>query len=139
MQTTLVCAPSRFSSVWSSSTLPLARRVESGAGHVGPFAFTADGPAFGNAALTSPAARTAALVIVDEFGPLELRGDGWRTAADQLISSFRGVLLLVVREALADDVLQLYARCRPDPIRATELGAIARTLRLVLTQVRKGR
>jgi nucleoside-triphosphatase THEP1 len=113
---------------------PLTRRVERGRGHVGPFAFTADGLGFGNAALTSPAARAAALVIVDEFGPLELRGDGWRTAADQLISSFRGVLLLVVREALVDDVLRLYARCRPEPIRATEPAAATRMLRLLRRQ-----
>lgn len=115
--------------------LPLVRRLESSAGHVSPFAFTADGLSFGNAALACSAARAAALVIVDEFGPLEFRGDGWRTAVDQLVLSCRGVLLLVVREALASDVLQLYGRCRPEPIWATEWDAITRMLEILRQQV----
>ena len=72
------------------------------------FRFSAEGLALGNAAL-GPAATTGAdLIIVDEYGPLELAFQGWRAATDRLMTSTDAVLLLVVREEWADEVQQLY-------------------------------
>ena len=101
---------------------PLARRAEQTQCDVGPFAFETEGLRLGSAALAPVAARSAALVIVDEFGPLELRGRGWRSAVDRLTSEFQGVLLLVVRDELARDVVRLYARWRPERIPAVGPG-----------------
>jgi nucleoside-triphosphatase THEP1 len=55
----------------------LARR-QTNPDKTGPFALATDGLKFGNAALSAEATTSADLIIVDEFGPLELNGQGWR-------------------------------------------------------------
>ncbi len=85
----------------------LARR-ETGPGAKRGFRFTAEGLALGNEALGQVATRDADLIVVDEYGPLELAFQGWRAATDRLMTSTGAVLLLVVREELADEVQQLY-------------------------------
>jgi nucleoside-triphosphatase THEP1 len=110
--------------------LPLARRTRNQQQDLGGFAFRPRGMRLGNAALRSAQARSAALVVVDEFGPLELRHEGWRHAVDRLIAHLRGTLLLVVRQELADDVAQLYCRWNPQRIWATDPDAIDAVLRM---------
>jgi len=83
--------------------VPLARRKS------GQFTFLTDGLRLGNAALSKAATKSADLVIVDEFGPLELNGQGWRKNVDTLIASNNALILLVVRQELADGVKQIYA------------------------------
>ena len=92
---------------------PLARRKISQS-KAGPFTFIADGLKFGNAVLSAEATKSADLIIVDEFGPLELKGQGWRRNVDSLFISSNAVVLLVVRQELADPVRQVYetAPCR---------------------------
>ncbi len=87
---------------------PLAVRRADG-GEIGPFHFIEEGVALGGAALGRPATDGADLVIVDEFGPLELASQGWRAAVDSLVDAGRMPLLLVVREELAGTVRRLYA------------------------------
>lgn len=113
--------------------LPLARHTEKRIpnGDAGGFAFFPSGLRFGNAALQSSQSRSAALVIVDEFGPMELRGNGWRHAVDQLVSESPGTLLLVVRKELADDVCQVYAQWDPECILAAERRAVCRLLHIL--------
>ena len=113
---------------------PLARRTGERDKDVGPFAFRPEGLHFGNAALGSTRRCLAALVVVDEFGPLELRGKGWRRSVDQLISDFRGTLLLVVRKELTSDVTQLYSRWNPQCVSAADPDAIDRVLRTLRRQ-----
>jgi nucleoside-triphosphatase THEP1 len=49
------------------------------------------------------------LVVVDEFGPLELGGRGLRAVVDHAVES--GVpILLIVRETLVESVQKLYGR-----------------------------
>jgi len=92
---------------------PLARR-QTNPGESGRFALATDGLKFGNAALSAEATKSADLIIVDEFGPLELNGHGWRKNVDSLLASSDAVILLVVRRELADEVRRLYAHtpCR---------------------------
>ena len=73
------------------------------------FTFIADGLKLGRTALSPAATESADLIIVDEFGPLELRGDGWRRDVDSLLASCDALILLVVRQELADRVQELYA------------------------------
>jgi nucleoside-triphosphatase THEP1 len=73
------------------------------------FHFLADGLSLGEEALDLTATRDADLIVVDEYGLWELRSQLWRRATDRLMVSTDAVLLLVVREELADQVLQLYA------------------------------
>jgi len=77
-------------------------------GTAGRFEFLAEGLRLGNTSLSPAATASADLVVVDEFGPLELNGQGWRRSVDQLLQSCKATMLLVVREELADEVERLY-------------------------------
>jgi len=65
----------------------------------------------------------ADLICIDEFGPLELRGGGFRPAFHFLLQHYRGILLITVRPALQAAVLGLLRSalaappggCRPWP------------------------
>jgi nucleoside-triphosphatase THEP1 len=86
----------------------LARRKPE-AGKAGRFKFLQDGLKLGNAALSAEATKSADLIVIDEFGPLELNGVGWRESVDSLIDSSNALILLIVRQELAESVLRLYA------------------------------
>ncbi len=98
---------------------PLARRTISDS-KAGPFNFITDGLKLGNDVLSAEATKSADLVIVDEFGPLELNNEGWRGNVDSLLISSNAVVLLVVRRELADTVRQLYANVPCQELAATE-------------------
>ena len=110
--------------------VPLARRGERSRLQAGLFGFRPGGLELGRAALTSGAARSADLVLVDEFGPLELRGAGWRPAVDTLLPTAVGAVLLVVRERLADGVARLYGCHRPRALPARP-GSVGRLLAML--------
>jgi len=76
---------------------------------VGRFVFRQQGLDLGKSALDSLHGNRADLAIVDEFGPLELSGQGWRKAVDRLVDAGLAMLLLVVRQELCDEVSELYA------------------------------
>ena len=82
--------------------VPLARRKTV------QFTFLADGIKLGKAALSKGATKSADLVIVDEFGPLELHGRGWRENVDSLLASSSALIVLVVRRELAKAVRRTY-------------------------------
>ncbi|HUU19702.1 MAG TPA: NTP transferase domain-containing protein [Sedimentisphaerales bacterium] len=107
----------------SQTRAPLARRKTSQS-KAGPFTFIADGLKLGNAALSAEATKSADLVIVDEFGPLELNNEGWRKNVDSLLISSNAVVLLVVRRELADTVRQVYANVLCQELAATEGNSI---------------
>jgi nucleoside-triphosphatase THEP1 len=91
----------------SGRRAPLARR-NTGPRQDRSFHFLADGLRLGDEALGPPATRDADLIVVDEYGPWELKSRLWRRATDRLMTSVDAVLLLVVREELVDEVLRLY-------------------------------
>ena len=90
--------------------------------------FTTGGLVLGNDALGSAATKDADLIIVDEFGPLELMQAGWRSATDRLMTATNAVLLLVVREELAAEVQELYRAVPSRRLRATQPESIAEVL-----------
>jgi nucleoside-triphosphatase THEP1 len=92
----------------SEARAPLAMR-RGGPGDVGRFHFVGEGLALGSRALDPAATEGADLVIVDEFGPLELASRGWRSAVDSLIHAGRTPLVLVVRQELVETVRGVYA------------------------------
>ena len=94
---------------------PLLRR-DLGHPHDRSFYLLADGVSLGAEALGPAATREADLIIVDEYGPWELKSQLWRRATDRLVGATHAsplrthaVLLLVVREELVDEILRLYA------------------------------
>lgn len=94
--------------VQTQKQIPLARRSKDKS-TTGSFNFIADGLKFGNAVLNSEAIKTADLVIIDEFGPLELKDNGWRKNIDSLLISSNVVILIIIRQELKDTFRQLYA------------------------------
>lgn len=85
---------------------PLAVRDEQA--EAGRFRFIPEGLRLGHAALSPAANESAHLVIVDEYGPWELDGNGWRNDVDNLLKNGGPPLLLVVRTELIEPVRSLY-------------------------------
>ena len=107
----------------SQARAPLARR-KIDKSEVKSFSFVDTGLKLGNNALSLSATKSAELIIVDEFGPLELDGRGWRKNVDLLLTSTNSLMLLVVRQELADQVQQLYTNVPSRQLPATELQSV---------------
>ncbi len=87
----------------TGATAPLCR-TEGGAGDpaVGPFRFRAEGLALGRAALA--ASDRCDVVMVDEIGPLELRGEGWAPVLPPVWTRAGALVVLAVRPGLVEAV-----------------------------------
>ena len=92
-------------------------------GAVVPFSFDPEGLKLGRAALRPEAWPAGGVMFVDEVGPLELRGGGWADALDELTANRRGPLVLVVREALVDQVSARWLKRAPSVLRPDEASA----------------
>jgi len=86
----------------------LARIGQTGLVKFGKFGFSKKGLMFGNKVLMLERTLKADLVVVDEFGPMELHGSGWRESVDFLIEKAKGMVMLVSREEIVTDVVKLY-------------------------------
>lgn len=106
---------------------PLARR-ETKAGAKAPFTFVDEGLRLGTAALSEEATESADLIVVDEFGPLELSGRGWRSGVESLLAGGNPAVLLVVRRELVDAVRRMYEDFRCRSINAGEPGAFEKVI-----------
>ena len=92
------------------------------------FSFVEAGLKLGADALNGEATRDADLIIVDEFGPFELAGDGWRKQVDSLLVDTSAVILLVVREELAGQVRRLYADVAGEELEANQPESVAKVI-----------
>lgn len=92
------------------------------------FEFLQNGLKLGNTALSTEAAKSADLIVIDEFGPLELNGQGWRDSVDSLIASSNALILLVVRQGLAEIVRRLYADVPVCKLNAAEPKSIDKVI-----------
>lgn len=101
------------------------------AGKMSPFVFIDDGMRLGNAALRQELEESADLVIIDEFGPLEFAGQGWRSSVDSLLASMNTILLLVVRRELINPVQHIYADFHCRNINATEPNSFNRIIHVL--------
>jgi nucleoside-triphosphatase len=114
----------------------LADRKPKGSDVVG-FTFCDRGIQLGRQALQSAIRSSVDLVVVDEFGPLELDGRGWRSDVDLLLGSNSPVLLLVVRDDIVQGVQRLYHAFRPHIVKAADPRAVPE-VKAVLQAVRDG-
>jgi nucleoside-triphosphatase THEP1 len=98
---------------------------------IGRFSFRSRGLAHGRRALRRAIRRLPDVVVIDEIGPLELAGRGWRAPVDQLVSAYRDrrsrLLVLVVREGLLERVRREW-RLNPIVVRADDPRAVDRIL-----------
>jgi nucleoside-triphosphatase THEP1 len=107
----------------NETRVPLAR-LNTKAGKTERFEFLQEGLKLGNAALNAKATKSTDLIVIDEFGPLELNGQVWRKNIDSLIVSSNALILLVVRQELAESVRRLYADLSSRKLNAAEPKSI---------------
>ena len=117
-----------------SNRAPLARR-ETVANVIGHFTFLEDGLKLGNAALSKEATESADLIVVDEFGPLELSGRGWRSSVDSLLTSGNNVIMLVVRRKLVKLVGRTYSDFTCRDVNAGEPGAPYKIIKMLTRSI----
>ena len=110
--------------------LPLATRKINQT-QQGGFAFTQTGLEFGSNALSTEAVKSAELIIVDEFGPLELEGKGWRENVDLLFSAVDALMLLVVRNQIAGRIQDLYKDIPCLQLDAAEPRSVTKVIELL--------
>lgn len=101
------------------------------AGKRGRWAFTKAGLKLGKAALNPSSASSADLIIVDEFGPLELDGRCWRKEVDLLLASTNVPVVLVVREELEERVQKLYENYPSTKLAATIEDSINKVIKIL--------
>lgn len=70
----------------------------------GPFRFHPAGQQFGRYLLQPSRIKGMEFVVVDEIGPLELKGQGWAEAVDQLMAMQNITIVLIVRKSLVEAV-----------------------------------
>ena len=112
--------------------VPLAERqpVEQKT-EVGEFIFSEAGLQFGYNALDITSIKFADLVIIDEFGPLELAGSGWRKNVDSILSGTDALLVLVVRDEIIDKVKKLYESFNPVQLDAAKEDSAATIIEIL--------
>jgi nucleoside-triphosphatase THEP1 len=84
----------------------LSRRIDGM--HSIPYMFDAESLGRGKAALAVSRCKDADLTIVDEVGPLELKGGGWNDCLPGLLSVSNSVQIWVVRQDLTHAVQDHY-------------------------------
>ncbi len=114
-----------------SETRALLAVRRSNPGDVGRFHFVEEGLRLGRHALDAATTEGADLVVVDEFGPLELASGGWRSGVDALVHAGKMPLVIVVRQELADAVRDVYADAPSRVLSATGPTAIPEVIRLL--------
>jgi len=74
---------------------------------IGRFYFSKKGFSFGNKALSSNLDKTD-LLVIDEIGYLELKGEGWFSAIEEALAYENLNMIWVVRKRILEEVLQLW-------------------------------
>ncbi|WP_078683617.1 nucleoside-triphosphatase [Desulfobaculum bizertense] len=113
----------------SRTTTPLSRRIPDAAPGEIPFEFLADGWTAARRALQPERCQSAALVAVDEIGPLEMQGKGFAPLLPPVLE-LPVLHVWVVRSALVDAVAAHWD-LSPHVIETQEHGALTRLLAAV--------
>jgi len=78
-----------------------------------PYEIQAAGLEAGSQWLSTAEAQHADLAVMDEIGPLELKGGGWAEALNKLLTSRHQSILLVIRPALVDSCVNKWNLSQP--------------------------
>lgn len=95
------------------------------------FQFSEAGLRFGRSILNSEETKIADLIIIDEFGLLELNGGGWRKDVDSLVNSTNAIILLVVRKELIEEAKQLYKDIPCEQLSAADAQSIDKIIAML--------
>lgn len=74
----------------------------------GRFNFPLSGFTFAEEVISEAVKTPADCIIIDEVGPLELKGAGFAKVLSEVLQSYDGTLLLVTREKLREDICGAY-------------------------------
>lgn len=89
----------------TQESTPLCRTEAPDEGIVaGPFKFYPGGIRFGIESLSPAAIKDCDVVIVDEVGPLEIKGEGWYEPVTGMLKNYSGNLLIVIRKHLVEEI-----------------------------------
>jgi len=97
----------RVKNLLTGEERPLARRTDIQEGiRCGSYVFDPEGIRFGQQAIEQAVQAGVHLLVVDEVGLLELNGEGWAPALQQLPTT--GVMLWVVRASVVEEIRRRY-------------------------------
>ena len=96
-----------------------------------PFTWVSAGLELAGNALSQALTKPTDLVVVDEFGPLEMAGKGWRKNVDSLVTATNALILLIVREELTNQVQELYACVPSVKLPATDPKSIDKVIAII--------
>lgn len=71
---------------------------------IGPYHFRTAAFDWANGRLAAAVRSSAKVIVIDEIGPLEMRGEGLRKGLDAVLKRDQGTAILVVRERLVGQV-----------------------------------
>ena len=112
--------------------VPLAERKQTKqTAEVGEFTFSEVGLKFGSNVLDPISVKSADLIIIDEFGPWELAGNGWRKNVDSILSGTNALLVLVIRDQIIDKVKKLYESFNFIQLNAANEDAAAKVIEIL--------
>ncbi len=97
-------------------------KVENGIDEIGRFKFTKEGLALGREALSYENIFDKDLVVIDEVGPLELKGKGWAESINELLSKCNKIIILVVRNDSVNEVKDYFKLEQPKKIDIEEVS-----------------
>ncbi len=73
---------------------------------IGPFRFDTVGQAFGKQLISPEKLKNLTIVVIDEIGPLEIKGLGWAESIEKLLEDPTKLHLWVVRKSLVNQVIR---------------------------------
>ncbi len=97
-----------ISDISSGVRKPFLRLTGSETIGVERFTVSQEGVVAGQNALDPYANSDREVIIVDEAGPLELRGQGWSNRIDELIQNTSATIIIAVRNSLTGSVIEKY-------------------------------
>ena len=99
--------------VSSGVTAPFLKLINPEIKGVERFTQMEEGYRVGLKALNPENNRDSNLMIIDEAGPLELRGEGWARRINELLNVNEWQIILVVRKSLVDKVISKFGISDP--------------------------
>ena len=80
---------------------------------IGNFNFDNEGLKLGKHALSLDKIKDMEVCVIDEVGFLELKGEGWGRNLDEIISGYKNILIIVVRNELIEEVCRRWGIKNP--------------------------
>ena len=74
----------------------------------GSYFFNPDAIQYGEKILSKALSEKVQVIILDEIGPMELNHTIWYNSLVTILKSFKGVLILTIRESLIEQVLETF-------------------------------